>query len=153
MPTATCIPLLKSKSGEAVTQWDCDTVSGIGFLKLDVLGVAAVDTVAIAIELVQSSAPGFDVALIAEDDAQAAGTYAKGNALSVFQIESPVIQQFVRDMPVRNMRDFAIATAICRPGPVELAPEFIRRRRGTAATTPIHELCNKITEETSGILV
>jgi DNA polymerase-3 subunit alpha len=143
--------------GQAVTQWHDETILGLGYLKMDLLSLDAVTVVDEAVKMIEArTGVRLDMMALPEDDPATGDIYANGRAVGVFQAKDAIIHDFCRNLPVRTLSDFTVATALCRPGPMELIPEFLERAHQAAATGKrqgFHPAAPDLAVETYGILV
>ncbi len=143
--------------GQTVTQWHDETILGLGYLKMDMLSLDAVTVVDQAVKLIEArTGVRLDMMALPEDDPATGDIYAGGHAVGVFQAKDAIIHDFCRRLPVRTLTDFSVATALCRPGPMDLIPEFLERAHKAAATGErqgFHRCAPDLAQDTYGILV
>ena len=85
------IPLMKSKEGSAVTQYEGPILENIGFLKFDILGLKNLSVLRIACELIKARhSIDLDINNLEPDDADVFEMIRKGNTMGIFQLESKV---------------------------------------------------------------
>jgi DNA polymerase-3 subunit alpha len=87
------------------------------------------------------------------DNAKAYELLNKGNTLGVFQLESGGMRDLCRKFQISSVEHITALIALYRPGPMELIPEFIKRRHGEVKIEYEHPLLEPICRETYGILV
>jgi len=152
-PTPEFIPVGRAKDGNPVTMADMDGVTSLGLLKLDILGLKTCSLVDDAVRMVEANGGILDINDIDPNDEKTGNIYASGNALHVFQIEDPSIQQFCASLPVRTLDQFALATSLCRPGPMQFLGELLDRAHGKSPIEPIHPKAPDLGADTYGILL
>src|SRR5262249_7508375 len=87
------------------------------------------------------------------DDAKTYDLLNKANTLGVFQLESGGMRDLCRKFQISSLEHITALIALYRPGPMELIPEFIKRRHGEVKIEYEHRLLEPISKETYGILI
>lgn len=152
-PISSLAPLARTNEGQAVIQADMGTVEALGLLKLDILGLKTVTIIDSAARMVKERMPEFNPEDIPNEDDKTAELWKGGRSYGVFQVEQEEVRNFAGKLPVRSRDDFALVTAVFRPGAMEQAPELLERRHGKSEPTPLHPSIEEVTAATSGILV
>jgi error-prone DNA polymerase len=133
-PLIDCCPVLPaSMEGRYITQWDKDSCSDAGFLKIDLLGLGMLSAVERCVEMIgQTRGERIDLSRIPHDDPATYEAIRRAQTTGVFQIESRAqMQSLLRTRP-ENLKDIAIQVAIVRPGPIQggaVNPYIERRQR------------------------
>lgn len=124
-------------------------LEAMGCLKLDILGLGTLDVIE---ECLQST--GMTMADIPLDDEATYKTYADGNLLGVFQMESSGMTRTAQQLGVSNFDDIAALVALFRPGPIYsgMLQQYIDGKNGKKIEYPC-EVVKKLTENTYGVLV
>lgn len=124
-------------------------LEAMGCLKLDILGLGTLDVIE---ECLQST--GMTMADIPLDDKETYKTYADGNLLGVFQMESSGMTRTAQQLGVSNFNDIAALVALFRPGPIYsgMLQQYIDGKNGKEIEYPC-EVVKKLTENTYGVLV
>jgi DNA polymerase-3 subunit alpha len=152
-PIAGVAPLARTNEGQAVIQADMGTVEALGLLKLDILGLKTVTVIDVASEMIKERKPDFNSDKIPNEDGVTAQLWKQSKSYGVFQVEQEEVRQFASKLPVTNRDDFALVTAVFRPGAMEQAPTLLKRRHGEEETIPLHPAIEEVTRSTNGILV
>jgi len=152
-PISSMAPLARTNEGQAVIQADMGTVEALGLLKLDILGLKTVSIIDSAARMVREKEPNFSPDIIPNEDHLTAELWKNGRSYGVFQVEQEEVRNFAGKLPVTSRDDFALVTAVFRPGAMEQAPELLERRHGKSEATPLHPSIADVTASTSGILV
>lgn len=152
-PISSVAPLARTNEGQAVIQADMGTVEALGLLKLDILGLKTVTVIDVASGMIKENNPQFNPDNIPNEDHKTAELWASSKSYGVFQVEQEEVRQFASKLPVKSRDDFALVTAVFRPGAMEQAPTLLRRRHGEEVSVPLHPALESVTESTSGILV
>ncbi len=152
------VPTRTMKSGgeeHTVTHFDGDQLEDIGLLKIDVLGLAALNEIDTALEMAQDL--GHDITeedLDGRDDpAVYENIFAEGDTRGIFQFESGGMRQFLAEMEPTEFVHIAAMNALYRPGPMEQIPSFIDRMHGEEETIYIdRSIHDQIKEDVADIL-
>src|SRR6202012_4744342 len=133
-PLIDCCPIVPAAmEGRQIVQWDKDSCSDAGFLKIDLLGLGMLSAVERTVELIaRHRGERVDLSRIPFDDRDTYTAIQKAETTGVFQIESRAqMQSLLRTRP-ENLVDLAIQVAIVRPGPIQggaVNPYIERRQR------------------------
>jgi DNA polymerase III subunit alpha len=153
-PLANLLPLKQDDEGTIVTQYAMGPVGDLGLLKMDFLGLKTLTVIRNTAELVKQTR-GIEVPIDALplDDAKTYDLLNKANTLGVFQLESGGMRDLCRKFQISSIEHITALVALYRPGPMDLIPEFIRRRHGEVKIDYAHPLLEPIARETYGILI
>jgi error-prone DNA polymerase len=147
--------------GRQICQWDKDSCSDAGFLKIDLLGLGMLSAVEDCVEQVaREHGKTIDLSRIPLDDPAVFGEIQAADTIGVFQIESRAqMQSLLRTLP-QNLDDLTIQVALVRPGPIQggaVHPYIDRRaklRLDPAFEPPIdHPSLREPLRETLGVIV
>ncbi len=139
--------------GDVTTQWTQDHLESLGLLKMDFLGLKTLTVLGKAIAL--AGEIGHDISLedIPLDDPNALELLRRGETFGVFQLEGGMTRRMTVDVAPTNFDDLVALMALIRPGPLELAPDFIARKHGREPIEYIHPSVEPILEKTYGIAI
>jgi DNA polymerase-3 subunit alpha len=153
-PLVNLLPLKQDEDGAIVTQYAMGPVGALGLLKMDFLGLKTLTVIRNACEMVKQTR-GIEVPIdnLPLDDAKAYDLLNKANTLGVFQLESSGMRDLCRKFQINSLEHITALIALYRPGPMELIPEFIRRRHGEIHIEYEHPLLEPICRETYGIMI
>ena len=153
-PLVNLLPLKQDENGTIVTQYAMGPVGDLGLLKMDFLGLKTLTVIRNTCEMIHAG-HGTDVPIdhLPLDDAQTYDLLNKGNTVGVFQLESGGMRDLCRKFQISSVEHITALIALYRPGPMELIPEFIRRRHGEVSIEYEHPLLEPICRETYGIMV
>jgi error-prone DNA polymerase len=106
--------------GRQLCQWDKDSCSDAGFLKIDLLGLGMLSAVEDCVEKIAvGHGKTIDLSRIPMQDAEVYGEIQRADTIGVFQIESRAqMQSLLRTLP-ENLEDLTIQVALVRPGPIQ----------------------------------
>jgi DNA polymerase-3 subunit alpha len=161
-------PLYAADGSESVvSQFDMKDVEAVGLVKFDFLGLTTLTVLDWTLRYIKaegerrnaeakdaggSKDPALDLAALPLDDAPTYRLFAAADTTGVFQFES----RGMRDLLVRarpdRFEDIVALVALYRPGPMELIPEFVRRKHGGRVDYPDPRV-EPILKPTYGIMV
>jgi DNA polymerase III subunit alpha len=147
------IPLTRANDGSIVSQYAMGPLTEVGMLKCDFLGLKTLTVIRDAVTLIHRHTPDFDIDAIPLDDQATFDVYNRGETTAVFQVESGGMVNVCRQFDVRDIEDINAILALYRPGPMELIPDYIKRKKGLQKIKAPHPLLLSITKETFGVLV
>jgi DNA polymerase-3 subunit alpha len=153
-PLDNLLPLKQDEDGTIVTQYAMGPVGDLGLLKMDFLGLKTLTVIRNACELVKLT-KGIDVPIdrLPLDDPKTYDLLNKANTIGVFQLESSGMRDLCRKFQISSVEHITALISLYRPGPMDLIPEFIKRRHGEVKIEYEHPLLEPISKETYGILV
>src|SRR5207302_8813038 len=119
-------------AGRQMCQWDKDSCSDAGFLKIDLLGLGMLSAVEDCVEqIAKLRGEPIDLSRIPLDDKEVYAEIQAADTLGDFQIESRAqMQSLLRTRP-ENLDDLTIQVALVRPGPIQggAVHPYIERRQ------------------------
>ena len=159
--TGMCPSQPAAMEGRRILQWDKDSCSDAGFLKIDLLGLGMLSAVERCVdEIERTRGERVDLSRIPHDDRLTWKTIRRADTLGVFQIESRAQIQMLRRTQPRNLEELAIQVALVRPGPIKggaVHPYVERRslqRLDPSYRPPYdHPLLEPVLAETLGVIV
>jgi len=153
-PLVNLLPLKQDEDGAIVTQYAMGPVGDLGLLKMDFLGLKTLTVIRNSCEMVKQTRD-IDVPIdnLPLDDAKTYDLLNKANTLGIFQLESGGMRDLCRKFQISSVEHITALIALYRPGPMELIPEFIKRRHGEVKIEYEHPLLEPICRETYGIMV
>jgi error-prone DNA polymerase len=133
-PLIDCCPIVPAAmEGRQIVQWDKDSCSDAGFLKIDLLGLGMLSAVERCVELIaRTRGERIDLSRIPYDDPDTYECIQNADTTGVFQIESRAQMQSLHRTRPENLKDITIQVAIVRPGPIQggaVNPYIARRQR------------------------
>jgi len=155
-PLTDLMPLQRATNSDALmTQYEMHGVEALGLLKFDFLGLSNLTILRQAVDLIAQQRGGarIDLETIPLDDAKTFELLASGETTGVFQLESPGMRRYVRELRPTSVHDLAAMVALYRPGPMDNIPAYIRRKHGQEPVTYLHPLLEPYLEKTYGIFV
>ena len=147
------VPL--QRNGEDITtQFDMIEVEALGMLKMDFLGLRTLTDVQYACEYVKENT-GLDIDFheIGYEDQGAYELIGSGETDGVFQLESPGMKRFMKDLKPTTFEDIIAGISLYRPGPMDSIPDYIRYKHNPETIVYDHKLLEPILKNSYGILV
>jgi DNA polymerase III subunit alpha len=153
-PLVNLLPLKQDDSGTLVTQYAMNPVGDLGLLKMDFLGLKTLTVIRNTCEMVKRT-HNVEVPIdnLPLDDKKTYDLLNRAETLGVFQLESGGMRDLCRKFQIESVEHITALVALYRPGPMELIPEFIKRRHGEIEIKYEHPLLEPIARETYGVLI
>lgn len=148
----------KSEGGPKVC-WDMSVCEDQGLVKLDVLGLSTLDTLARCVRYVKERhARSVDLLSIPLDDAKTLEAFSNGETVGIFQFEGGAARRILKDMAQGSLltfNDLVAANALNRPGPIDagLVQDYIDARNGMRRIHLTHPNMGPALAETFNVIV
>ena len=156
-PLTDHVPLYKGANDEIVTQYSMGDVEKIGLVKFDFLGLKTLTMIKRAEDPDQRDDIPAQPPLVMEqlpfDDPKTFDLLSSGKTIGLFQLESSGMRDLLTGLKPDRFEDIIAIIALYRPGPMDLIPDFIKRKQGKipiAYETPELE---PILKDTYGVIV
>ncbi len=148
---------LYTQGGDAgvVSQYDKDDVEAVGLVKFDFLGLTTLTILDRAVNYIKDLDPAeseFDLAKLPLDDRLSYKLLSDAKTVAIFQLESRGMQGMLKDARPDRFEDIIALVALYRPGPMDLIPDFCKRKHGEKFDYP-DPRTESILSETYGIMV
>jgi DNA polymerase-3 subunit alpha len=148
---------LYTQGGDAgvVSQYDKDDVEAVGLVKFDFLGLTTLTILDRAVRYIKQLDPAmadFSLEKLPLDDRASYDLLTKAKTVAVFQLESRGMQGMLKEARPDRFEDIIALVALYRPGPMDLIPDFCRRKHGERFDYP-DPRTEGILSETYGIMV
>ncbi len=148
------VPLCRGSNNEVITQYSMKPITDIGLLKMDFLGLKTLTVIDEAAKMVsERRGIALDMNKMPLDDKRTFRLLNRGETAGVFQLESPGMTDLARKIKIDRFEDIVAMIALFRPGPMEMIPEFISRKRKRQRIEYDHPLLEPILKETYGVFV
>jgi DNA polymerase-3 subunit alpha len=153
-PLVNVLPLKQDEDGTIVTQYPMGPVGELGLLKMDFLGLKTLTVIRNAVEMIKTTC-GIELPIdqLPLDDPKAFALLNNGDTVGVFQLESGGMRDLCRKFKMSSIEHITALIALYRPGPMDLIPDFIKRRHGEVPVEYEHPLLEPICRETYGIMI
>src|SRR3989449_914454 len=139
-----------------ITQYDMVSLEQAGMLKIDLLGLKTLTVIHDAVQMIQERhGVAVDPATLDLEDAAVYELLRSGRTAGVFQFESPLATDCLRNMKCDRFDDLVATNALMRPGPLDSGMHlvFIRRKRGDEPVRYPHAALRDVLEPTYGVIV
>ncbi len=160
----------QADGGSLVSQYDKDDVEAVGLVKFDFLGLRTLTILELALENAnkqrrfednlnpsENGSPESRAPLafqsIPLDDKASYNLLKTANTTAVFQLESRGMKDMLKQAKPDCFEDIIALVALYRPGPMDLIPDFCRRKHGQQRVEYPHPATESILKETYGIAV
>jgi DNA polymerase-3 subunit alpha len=153
-PLVNLLPLKLDESGTLVTQYAMNPVGELGLLKMDFLGLKTLTVIRNTCEMVKrTQGITLDIDRLPLDDKKTYDLLNRAETLGVFQLESGGMRDLCKKFQISSVEHITALVALYRPGPMDLIPDFIKRRHGEIPVEYPHPLLEGISKETYGVLI
>lgn len=151
---------LDPRGGKLITQYDMYSLDlnaskhAVGLLKMDLLGLRNLTILGQAIKNVQNNQNiAVDLEKIPLDVPGVYEMLSRGDTTGVFQLESPGMRKLARELKPSVIGDLGAMVALFRPGPMEIIPDFIKRKAHPELVFYLHDDLRSVLEETYGLII
>jgi len=155
-PLVEYTPLQREARGErVVTQYDMYTVGedGVGLLKMDFLGLRNLTILSQALSFIRDvQGKSINLTSLPLDDKKTYEMLSHGETTGVFQLESSGMRRYIKELKPTNIFDLMAMVALFRPGPMQVIPEFIQRKRNPKLITYPDPRLKDVLKQSYGII-
>ena len=125
----TVLPIKIGYNGIMQTQFDMNYLERLGLIKMDLLGLRNLTTLEEIKENIARS-EGIDINFDKLDlnDQKVYQLLQSGKTSGIFQLESPGMTKLLVQMQPTKIDDISATSALFRPGPSAMIPEYLKRR-------------------------
>lgn len=151
-PVMNYVALYKSDDN-ITTQFTMTTLEELGLLKMDFLGLRTLTVIRDAISHIKENR---GVTIKFDDNMNDPAVYkliSDGKTEGVFQLESPGMKQFLRELKPESLEDIIAGISLYRPGPMDQIPRYIKNKLNPSRVTYIHSKLENILNVTYGCIV
>jgi len=155
-PLTDHVPLYKGTNDEIITQYSMGDVEKIGLVKFDFLGLKTLTMIRRAETLINEGRPGqppLAVDQLPFDDPRTFALLSSGKTTGIFQLESSGMRDLLTGFKPDRFEDIIAIIALYRPGPMDLIPDFIKRKQGKVPITYETPELEPILKDTYGVIV
>jgi len=152
-------PIYCQAGGESlVSQYDKDDVEAVGLVKFDFLGLRTLTILDMALvnanrQRAAQELPPLSFETLPLDDKPTFDLLKTANTTAVFQLESRGMKDMLKQAKPDVFEDIIALVALYRPGPMDLIPDFCRRKHGLQRVEYPHPATEAVLKETYGIMV
>jgi DNA polymerase-3 subunit alpha len=141
-------------ASHVISQLDKDDVEAVGLVKFDFLGLTTLTVLDWAERYVrQLGEKDFALEKVPLNDAETYRLLSAGNTTAVFQLESRGMRDMIKRARPDRFEDVIALVALYRPGPMDLIPDFIKRKHGEERVEYLDPRLVPILAPTYGIMV
>jgi DNA polymerase III subunit alpha len=155
-PLTDHVPLYKGANDEIVTQYSMGDVERIGLVKFDFLGLKTLTMIRRAETLINESRPDQPPLIVDRlpfDDPKTFTLLSSGKTTGIFQLESSGMRDLLTGFKPDRFEDIIAIIALYRPGPMDLIPDFIKRKQGKVPIVYETPELEPILKDTYGVIV
>ncbi|MEP6571209.1 MAG: DNA polymerase III subunit alpha [Gemmatimonadota bacterium] len=138
-----------------ITQYEMGALEKVGMLKMDMLGLKTLTVIHDAVNMIRERhGVALDMDTLSFDDPEVYALLRAGRTAGVFQFESALATETLRNMRCDRFDDLVASNALLRPGPLDAGMHlvFIRRKLGQEPVTYPHPSLKEILEPTYGVI-
>jgi len=147
-------PLYKGADGENVIQFDMKHAEKIGLIKFDFLGLKTLTHIQDTLRLIEKNRGRLITPQeIPLSDPKIYETMSAGDSAGVFQFEGEGITDALKKIKPNSFEDITAINALYRPGPMDMIPDYTKRKHGEAKVQYLFPELEEILKETYGIIV
>lgn len=139
IPIVELAPLRRGDDGALATEYSMAEIEALGFIKMDILGIANLTLLQKCVELVRRDfGIEIDPDAIGWHDLKIFEMFAKGETDGIFQFESDGMKQLLSRLKPSQFEDIVAANALFRPGPLDsgMVDQFIDGKHGGKVIYP-----------------
>lgn len=153
-PVYKYVPLAQ-REGVVTTQYDGETLTELGLLKIDFLGLRTLSVIANTVKLIKEKNKEFDIDKIPFDDQKTYELLSEGKTIGVFQLESEGMRKLVKNLKPNTFSDLSALVALYRPGPIEagMIDSYVARKHGKEKITYDHPILEDVLKDTYGTII
>ena len=152
-PLVEYVPLQKNEDN-IVAQFDMTTLEELGLLKMDFLGLRTLTVMSDAVKMIKAN-QGIEIDLdkINFEDKEVYKMIGEGKTAGVFQLESPGMTSFMKELKPDCLEDIIAGISLYRPGPMAEIPRYIEGKRNKDSVHYETPELEDILDVTYGVMV
>ncbi|MFX0549384.1 DNA polymerase III subunit alpha [Hathewaya histolytica] len=128
-PLVSYVPLFKNDES-IVAQFDMNTLEELGLLKMDFLGLRTLTVIRDTVDIIKNTKGiEIDIDNIDYDDKKVYDMIGEGKTVGVFQLESPGMTSFMKELKPDSLEDIIAGISLYRPGPMAEIPRYLKNKR------------------------
>src|ERR1700730_3464210 len=147
------VPLRRDpKEKEVITQYPMGPLNDLGLLKMDFLGLRTLTVLHDAEELIRNRVPDLSLAKVPLDDAATFALLNRAETIGIFQLEGGMTG-FCKQFDFKAIARCIALCALYLTGPMDLIPDYIKRKKGLAKIKYEHPLLEEVCSDTYGVMI
>jgi DNA polymerase III subunit alpha len=144
----------RGSNPQLATAFDMGDVEKIGCIKFDILRTKVLSVITRAVRMIKARhGVTVDIDNLVPDDKKAIQVFKSADTLAIFQFESEGMRNLLRDMRPDCFEDVIAANALFRPGPIENAGLYCKRKHGEEKVVYPVEILAPLLKPTYGVMV
>ena len=153
-PLTDFAPVQREPGGEKIiTQYEMKSVENAGVLKMDFLGLRNLSILEEAMRYIKKiHNVEIELEKIPLDDAKTFEMLSRGETQGVFQLSGSGMTRYLKDLQPEKITDIMAMVALYRPGPMEMIPEYIERKRDPSKVKYLDPRLKEILDMSYGII-
>jgi DNA polymerase III subunit alpha len=137
-----------------ITQYSMKPIEELGLLKMDFLGLKNLTIIEKTIKIVKRTrGDDVDIEKIPMNDKKAFKLLQAGDTTGVFQLESPGMRRYLKELKPTEFGDIVAMVSLYRPGPMEWIPSYIKGKHKPKSVKYLHPSFESILKETYGVAI
>lgn len=139
---------------EIISQYSAGPLEDLGLLKMDFLGLRNLTIIEKTQELVfDRSEVKIEIDKLPLDDTKTFELLQRGDTIGVFQLESPGMRRYLKELKPTVFEDIVAMGALYRPGPMDWIPTYIKGKHRPDSVKYLDDSFRGILESTYGVAV
>ena len=137
-----------------ITQFDAKPLESLGLLKMDFLGLKNLTIIQTALLIIERLHDiKIDISRIPTNDKPTFELLSRGETTGVFQLESPGMRRYLKQLKPTALDDITAMVSLYRPGPMEKIPDYIKCKHGEKEVIYLHKDLEPILRPTFGVVI
>lgn len=142
------------EKNQLITQYDMYAIEDAGLLKFDFLGIRNLAILAESVKQAKKlRGASVDIENIPLDDKKTFELLAKGETVGLFQLNGSGITRYLKELKPSSIHDINAMVALYRPGPMEVIPEYIKRKNDPSLVSYLDPRMKKYLGKSYGLIV
>jgi DNA polymerase-3 subunit alpha len=146
------VPLFRANDGSIVSQYSMAPLGDLGMLKMDFLGLKTLTVIRDAELLIRARDAAFDVDKIPLEDPKVFELLNRAEVVGLFQLDGGMAS-WCKQFDFRSIDDIIALNALYRPGPMDLIPDYVKRKKGQMKIKFAHRLLADVCADTFGVMI
>lgn len=152
-PLVNYVPMQKNE-GSVVAQFPMGTLEELGLLKMDFLGLRTLTVMRDAVEMIREGrGVEIDLDKLDFDDHEVYRMIGEGKTVGIFQLESPGMTSFMKDLKPDSLEDIIAGISLYRPGPMAEIPRYVEGKKNPGSVEYITPQLEEVLNVTYGVMV
>ena len=137
-----------------LSQPTMEYIEKVGLIKIDILGLKNLSIIGTIVDQIKNKyQQDVDLSKIDFNDKKLFNEISQANTIGIFQLESPGMRSTLRKVKVDSIEDISIVSALFRPGPQAMIPDYVKTKRGELDENYINKNLKPILKPTLGFCI